>query len=176
MRSMPAKTSKQPTPAQIRQRAAFKMIGDFIRPLKDILQSTFGSAWYGEGIKINMPAVVGNEASDLYLNYEGILLGKSNLGSIKIQSVVITAKEISVSWQYFSPYASARAMAILLIYSPELQEWHFSEAGKVLDEENEVQTTLPGSFIGQTLHAYLFISDLSSRKTSASYLGCLQCS
>lgn len=169
-----AKPTVTRSPAQMTQRLKFKLIAEFINPLRTVIERYWIERYNKklDSFSLAMSAALRQPIlgvyPDLKIDFPAMEFTKGNLFNSYSCSLKITGNEGCLSWSddlfvFDNRYKDDAVM--LLIYNENVQAWLFFEDGaKRVDETFSFK--LPESFVGCTLHGYMFFRDYSGKQAS----------
>ena len=181
IRSRPKKSGRKPTENQLLQQAKFKLVIQFLQPLKTIQNQYFGM---GSGAKsrVNLAAsymldnallVVANVPE---LVYNKILITKGELAGF--QNVVGTpaaGNTVNFTWEDNSLQgnASATDVANVVCYNEELGNFEIYQA-IATRADLAAQVILPPFYTGLDVHVWMYLNNAAEKSgCNSPYLGLL---
>ena len=120
MRVVPRKSSKEPTIAQLEQRAKFTAATKFLNPIKPVLNVYYGVP-QGDKSRLNMALSyhIKEAISGVYpsytIDYSKVMFAKGNLLGLTGETLVLTVNELTISWENNSSQSNALATDELLV-------------------------------------------------------------
>lgn len=167
--------TKPSSQLQLEQQGKFAKAVKFLKPIKDMLNVTYGGIKQGKATGFNMAlrqvlkeAVVGTYP--VYsIDYSAVVLAEGSLAIAQGSVVAEAGATLHVSW---SPEtnpnnADAEDMVRLLIYDPQTNIFSGgSEPNTRADGESMV--SLRPQMVGRTLHVYYFFTSKNGKKISPS--------
>ena len=143
VRSLPRKTHKESSPAQLKQRAKFSMMTSFLKNFKNLLSysfSTYAARMTGnnEALSYNLRAGIKGEYPNFELDYPEILFSRGKLRSA--QNAVAKAGEagaVDFSWVNVQEQypADESDYAMLIIYNPSTKLGYQALQGSIRQSE-----------------------------------------
>jgi Family of unknown function (DUF6266) len=177
IRSKPIRKNTKPSPLQEQQRARFKLISGFLKPLKDLLIQTFqqsaaGMSWFNKALSENKSAITGNYPL-ITIDYPKILLskGKLPLGEPPMISSPESGK-LLLTWKIGDGIDKdlTAGSAFIAAYQEELNRWIIGQ--------NEINDGIDSCvlevepFAGKAVQTYIgFISKNNLKKSESRYMG-----
>lgn len=179
IRSRPKKSSKPPTALQIAQRAAFKIMSDFMQEIRDIVAFGFqshktGKTPYNAAFSVNLENAITGVYPLQTVDYSKIVIASGGLRGVNNGSITTAAvAEIDFSWDINALAGNPRLLdkLTILVYCPMMFEYVAIE--RVADRSAGTYTlSVPGSFSSESVHCWAFFSDEKGKRVSDSrYLG-----
>jgi hypothetical protein len=177
IRSKPIRKNINPSPLQEQQRAKFKLISGFLKPLKDLLNQTFhqsatGMSWFNKALSENKSAITGNYPL-ITIDYPKILLskGKLPLGEPPTISSQESGK-LLLTWKKGDGIDRdlTEGSAFIAAYQEELNRWIIGQYDISSGITNCVLDVEP--FVDKGVQTYIgFISKNGSKKSESRYMG-----
>jgi hypothetical protein len=177
IRSKPIRKNINPSPLQEQQRARFKLISGFLKPLKDLLNQTFhqsamGMSWFNKALSENKSAITGNYPF-IAIDYTKILLskGKLPLGEPPTISSQESGKLLLI-WKKGDGIDRdlTEGSAFIAAYQEELNRWIIGQYDISSGITNCVLDVEP--FVDKGVQTYIgFISKNGSKKSESRYMG-----
>ena len=177
IRSKPIRKNINPSPLQEQQRARFKLISGFLKPLKDLLNQTFhqsakGMSWFNKALSENKSAITGNYPF-IAINYPKILLskGKLPLGEPPTISSPESGKML-LTWKKGDGIDKdlTEGLAFIAAYQEELNRWIIGQYDISNGTTSCVLDVEP--FANKGVQTYIgFISKNNSKKSESRYMG-----
>ncbi|WP_316819811.1 DUF6266 family protein [Pedobacter gandavensis] len=183
VKNRPAKSTKPATANQLDQRARFGLVTGFTSKAADLIAIGFrnldGKVTAGNILaKEMMKSAILGVYPDYELDFPGISLsqdGKLDLGAkLKVQALAEQTVEVSwVSGAMPTKVADVTDGVHILLYNSDKNKIIQSAEGLVRGD-NRVTIYVPGSFIGDKVHCYLFFASSKNKEVSpTAYLGVL---
>ncbi|PNW27870.1 DUF6266 family protein [Formosa algae] len=179
LRSVPTKSTKPISAAQQRQRDKFKMVLQFLTPIKVLLNDTFGKqvgskSPYNQAMSYHMREAVKQMPTGFTMDYAKVLVGMGGLCGIEQPTVQTTpAHTLHITWDDNSTQGMAYPTDAFLavVYAPALQQFDYVTGQSERVNEQDV-LAIPERFYGETVHVWATFtnSDLDLTATSK-YLG-----
>jgi hypothetical protein len=179
IRSRPKKTDRKPTDAQLLQQKKFKLVVQFLQPLKPIQSRYFGAS-SGARSKVNLAAsymldnailVVADEPEFIF---NKILITKGELAGFQnVSAVPVLGSIIDLNWEDNSLQGNAKAtdIANVVCYEKTLQRFEIYEAVATRGDLT-AQVTLPASFAGLNVHVWMYFNNTEQKSgCNSPYLG-----
>jgi hypothetical protein len=177
IRSRPIRKNFTVSVLQEQQRLKFKLMSDFLRPLKDLLNQTFkeksaGMTCVNKALSVNKSSITGNYPS-LAINYAQILLSKGRLpfGEPPTISSQESGK-LLLTWKTGDGIDKDLTVgsAFIVAYQEDLNRWIFGQ----YDISNGITSCMLDvtPFVGKSAHTYIGFILKNGKKTSESrYMG-----
>lgn len=179
IRSVPKKSDRKPTEAQALQQAKFKLVIQFLQPLKAIQSKYFGQN-SGVKSKVNLAASYMLENAILVvaeipqLIFNKVLITKGELAGFQNPEVTPAAgRVLDFTWEDNSLQGNAKAtdVANVVCYSEELNEYQFFNAAATR-ADGAAQVTLPGYYGGLDVHVWIYFNNIIEKNgCNSPYLG-----
>lgn len=179
IRSLPKKSSKPATLAQIEQRTKFGMTTAFLKSIKDVVKIGFSDAKQkGKlGYNVAFKHLINNAVEGVYptleINYANVLIANGSLATLVGLSVQENApQELTLTWQpdvnRFNAFLDDQV--IVLLYNPSDNLFTIYE--QITREDATMTISLPASYGGKSIVGWAFVIHREGEQTSASqYLG-----
>ncbi|WP_300351721.1 DUF6266 family protein [Chryseobacterium sp.] len=178
MRSTPKPSSRPPSEKQLLQQNKFKLVINFLQPIKNIQSRYFGSG-SGSKSRVNMAtSYTINEAVQVTANvpslvYNKILITKGNLAGFQNPSAVPQSGQmLSLSWEDNSIQGNAKAtdIANAVCYCEELGTFEIFQS---LNDRSSVTAdiTLAPYYSGKEIHVWMYFNIEESLACNSPYLG-----
>jgi Family of unknown function (DUF6266) len=177
IRSRPVRKNFTVSVLQEQQRAKFKLMSDFIRPLKGLLNQTFKQtavrmSCINKALSINKSAITGNYPF-LSIDYAQILLSKGRLpfGEPPTISSPESGK-LLLTWRTGDGIDKdlTSGSSFITAYQEDLNRWIFGQ----YDISNGITSCMLDvtPFVGKSAHTYIGFISKNGKKTSESrYMG-----
>jgi len=177
IRSRPVRKKTEVSVLQEQQRAKFKLMSDFLRPLKDLLNQTFkqtsvGMTCFNKAFSVNKLAITGNYPS-IAIDYPQILLSKGRLpfGEPPTISSPESGK-LLLTWKTGDGIDKdlTTGSAFIAAYQEELKRWII---GQYIINDGITHCILDVEpFAGKPVQTYIGFLSKNGKKTSESrYMG-----
>jgi Family of unknown function (DUF6266) len=177
IRSKPIRKNTVPSVLQEDQRARFKLMTGFLKPLNDLLRQTFeqsavGMSWYNKALSENKSAITGNYPN-IAIDYPKIVLSKCRLplGEPPTISSPETGR-ILLTWKIGDGIDKdlTAGTAFIAAYQEELNRWIIGQYAINDGITSCILEVEP--FTGKAVQTYIgFISKTSPRKSESRYMG-----
>lgn len=179
IRSRPKASKRRPTDNQLLQQMKFKLVANFLQPLREIQSLYFGQkSGYKSRLNLAMSYTI-NEAVDVVMDipkliFARVLVTKGDLvGFQGLQVVVGTGTSLDLSWTDNSAQgnASATDMLNIVCYCEELQ--YFEIYQEIASRESTTAVVpLSAIYQGKSLQVWLYLSNEKRTLASTSpYMG-----
>ena len=179
MRSKPEKTTKPPTAAQLLQRAKFAAAMQFLNPVKELLNTYYGTP---EGSKSRYNLAVSYHltealfvADDAWeIRYEQVMYAKGSLlPADNLQCVSGGMNSLQLTWNNNATQAGCKPtdQLMVVVFEPEAKEYAFFMKAATRAEA-QVSLSLSPQWSGKDVHVYGFMAAENGKGNSGSlYLG-----
>jgi hypothetical protein len=179
MRSLPRKSTKPPTEAQLKQRLTFALVTGFLRPLGALINIGFQS-YKGKKTPMNaalayhLEKAVTGVYPALEIDFTKVIYSKGNLqapGSPSI-AVTITAK-INFIWTNNAPPNTNQGtdLATVLVFNP-VRNQYVTLQGAAARTALGYVLSVPADFSGEDVHCWVsFVSANGKEVSDSTYLG-----
>ena len=175
------KRTKPLTDKQKNTNQQMKVIMDFIKGMKPLLQTGFNPLakgttcnYHNLTIKYNLPNAVTGFYPNVYVDYANFVISKGNLPQPVSPAMTFNDDKIVVTWdtsQLQWPENTDRIM--ILAYAPATKAQTFTYSGAMRNAGQE-SLLIPAHMQNQLLHVYIsFVSDDRTRAADSLYLGIL---
>ncbi len=177
IRSRPVRKNFTISVLQEQQRARFKMMQDFLRPLKDLLNQTFkqqsaGMSCVNKASSVNKSAITGNYPS-LAIDYAQILLSKGRLPFGEPPTISSPeAGKLLLTWKTGDGIDKdlTAGSAFIAAYQEDLNRWIFGQFDISIGVTSCILDVTP--FVGKSVRTYIGFLSKNGKKTSESrYIG-----
>ena len=176
LRPVPAKSTKEPSIAQLARRARFALTHEILRPIYSLVSDTFKhSNRYRMGHNLAFSYTIGNVIKGTYPDYtidwSKLLISQGYLFPAEKPEAIAGPGKITFQWNC-NPANTAHKMdlAILAVYAPALNQCIYtigSAERKCCASEINVK-----AFAGQTVHTYIgFLSPDKKKASKSLYTG-----
>ena len=179
IRSVPKKSDRKPTEAQALQQAKFKLVIQFLQPLKVIQTKYFGQS-SGVKSKVNLAASYMLENAILVvaeipqLIFNKILITKGELAGFQNPEVLPAAgRVLDFTWEDNSLQGNAKAtdVANVVCYNEILNEFQIFYAAATR-ADGAAQVTLPAYYGGLDVHIWIYYNNILEKNgCNSPYLG-----
>ena len=179
IRSKPKKSDRKPTAAQVLQQKKFKLVVQFLQPLKPIQSRYFGAS-SGARSKVNLAAsyllenailVVADEPEFIF---NKILITKGDLAGFQnVSAAAGVGRAIDLNWEDNSLQGNAKAtdIANVVCYNEALQKFEIYEA-VATRADLTAEVTLPPFYVGLEVHVWMYFNNtLQKSGCTSPYLG-----
>lgn len=134
MRGLSKKRTKPFTEAQLAQQQRFKLMGQFLLPLKGLFEIGYANAYAGESTLFNqamgdnLPAVTG-DYPDFTIDYSRVRFSKGSLLAPRGVTVTAGEHEVTVSWRPSITSFNGKADddVYVLLYDTELRLFYTTD-------------------------------------------------
>ena len=178
MRSLPHKSRKPASQAQLEQRAKFALVSKFFNPIKAVLNAYYGQE-QGPLSRLNLAmsyhlkeAVVGTYP--VYsLDFSKLIFSKGALLGFEGLNLVLDNQELQFSWLDNSGRSNAEAtdQMLLLLYNEQKNLLSFFD-GVAVRSAASFTHSLATLAVGETLHVWVALRSENAKLVSTSdYLG-----
>ena len=180
MRSKPNNVKDPKTDAQLAQRQKFAMVTSFLKKVKPIIQAGFKTNTkqmtpVNSAMSYNLKNAISGDYPNLQIDYASVVVARGDLMPGQDADAASNAEnEITFSWSDNSGMGSANAddKALLLLYSPVKDRALYIAGEGPERQEESYSPTLPSSYGGVAVEAYLaFASADGTDASDSDYLG-----
>lgn len=162
MRGLPKKRTKPFSEAQLAQQQRFKLVGEFILPLKGLFDIGFGRAYTGvstlrnQAMAANLPAVTG-DYPDFTLDYSKLKFSNGGLLRPRGVTLVTGTNEVTVNWRPSTTMFNGKADddVYVLLYDTELQLFYTTDE-VVQRSVGQAVIAVDDDTVGHTAEVWLF--------------------
>jgi hypothetical protein len=181
MRSLPKKSGKPATEEQLSVRMKFKLISQFLAPLKKIISAYFGAA---QGVKsrrnLAMSFHITEAVTGIYPNfvidYTKVVITKGELANVEQPAAVpVAGAAIDFSWTDNSGQGLAKPddTVLVAVCNPDRSLFEIREQAAVRTA-GTYALQLPATWAGENVECWLSIASAEGEKVATSvYLGTL---
>lgn len=174
IKGLPKKSNKPATQSQLEQQARFALGIKVLQPITSLLNEGFKGQKTGRATGYNMALqhLLNHAIKGVYPNYEvdysKMLVSKGNLSKPASVTLAVDAGSLLITWTVLISRFGAFSddEATVLIYNPEKNIYLPAEGAT--RAEGEMQVSLPADFDGDTLHVFIFFTDITGTKNSES--------
>lgn len=177
IRSLPKRSTKAPSEAQLIQQKKFATVVAFLSPIRILLETGFGQtngrlSGYNMAVNYNLTNAVNGTYPDFTIDYEKVLISKGSLMSNYGITTAVEAGKLKITWPALtetSVNAYADDVASILVYN-STKSIHMINKG-ILRSLLTAEIAIPADFIGDELEVYLFFTSRKGKSCPSSYLG-----
>ncbi len=179
VRKAPKPSSKKPSEKQQIQREKFRIVMNFLSPLKSLLNESPGRknsklSGLQTAIKQVLAEVIVGENQDLRINYKQACLLRGSLSSPNAETVYkAESNELHLSWQvnqHYNSYLNDELFALIYCHSLP-QTWYEIRTGMLRAEQNGV-IKLPVQLAGNEIYIWLaYHSEMMESYSDSVYIG-----
>lgn len=180
MRSLPRKSTKPPTEAQLKQRTTFGLVVAFLRPITSLINVGYQS-YKGKETPMNaatsyhVEKAVTGTFPNLSIDYPKVLISKGTLLRVANPELVTTAgtSEIEFNWSNNAQVGSTNGTdkATLMVYSDVLDEYVVLTGAAPRSAETYA-LAMPLHLLGQEVHCWMSFVRADGKQVSDSrYMG-----
>lgn len=179
MRSLPRKSNKPPTEAQLKQRMAFALVAGFLRPISLLIKVGFQS-YKGKQTPMNaafayhLEHAVTGIYPNLTMDLPEVMISKGNLLAAYLPEVVSSVVgEVTFSWLNNAPVGSTNGTdrATLLLYNPAKDEFTYME-GAAPRSALTFTLEVPIDYSADVVHVWMaFVKANGKEVSDSTYLG-----
>lgn len=179
MRSLPRRSGKAATDAQLEQRVKLAMAAGFLGPVSSLVNTGFKSVAVNQsGFNVATSLLISEAISGTYPNflidYPKVLISKGNLTgpwNVQISSAAPSALDINWTDNTGSGTAKGTDKAVVMIYNPVQSQYVFTLEGSQRSAAGDV-LALPADFSGDTVEVWIaFISADKKTISTSIYAG-----
>lgn len=184
MRSLPKKTQKPPSEAQLLQRKKFGIVSRFLNPIKDILGKYFGEevnykSRHNLATSYHLQEAVVENGSDFDIIFPKVLISKGYLlGFSELSAEVLADGQLHLTWSNNSDNGMARVedSVLVVIYAPELALFQsFEHCATRAD--GTVTLSVRDMFLGSEVQLWAaLVNDKYRLAAVSTYVGALEIS
>lgn len=179
MRSLQSSITKAPSASQLRQRDKFKTVINFLNPIKELLNITFGDTTqvktpFNNATSYHLKEAVMDVNDTWQMLYPKVLISEGALQGIQ-QAVLKPMPNHNLQLQWadnsFQAYAYADDQLLLVVYAPALQRYAvFTDVAT--RQDGTATLSLPEEFTGQAIETWASFMTATGNKAALSvYLG-----
>lgn len=171
-RSMPESVANPQTEAQQAHRNAFAEISRLSSAMKE--GHTEGLHWYAVREKLNTHSVFKKLNKDCYgpdgIDYARVKISKGSVSGVNITVAGVDERgNVHVEFHdHFSTENNMHDQFFLFVFCPDQGEGHFAHPIERI--VGVVDTQIPESWLGHTLHLYAFMKDAKGMTSDTMYI------
>lgn len=178
VRTMPKKSTKPPSAAQLLQRAKFTAAMAFLQPLKPFLAAYFGKkegtkSPFDLALSYHLRQAIKVENMALVWDYPKVCISKGHLRGVEGASAVMQAGNVlRLHWLDNSnqSFASRGDMLTIVLFIPSSASFFYFE-NISLRQDATVEVSLPEEAVGTELHCWAtFITHSGSQAATSCYI------
>lgn len=180
MRSLPSKSSKKPTEAQLKQRGKFSLMVKFLSPLRKITSKFFGE-YQGSKSRTDLAmsyqmtdTIIELPNGDLEIDFKKVVLSKGYVPTVAVENISLLESVVTINWTDNTNKGDAKENDIVhvVIYSKEHNEFVVSPDASILRKNKKVEIAVPSYFKAKDNVAWLLLSNnLRSQGSNSVYVG-----
>jgi hypothetical protein len=180
MRSLPRKSNKPPTEAQLKQQMIFGLVMGFLRPIADLIKIGFQSN-KSKGTPMNAASAyhLENAITGVYPNlsikFEKVMISKGVLPRVTSYDVATTVTgKIDFTWVNDANVKYASDLVTVVVFNPVKNLFVYLD-GAAARSAQLYKLSVPADFSGDTVQMWLYFVSANSKQVSDStYLGELE--
>lgn len=178
LRSAPQKSDKKPSAAQLLQRLKFRMLMEFLHPIKPFLAARFGKmegskSPFDLALSYHLKEALKIEDETPQINYVKVCISKGHLRGVEGATAKVHSENLlQVQWRDNSAqsFASPDDMLTIALFVPSIASFYFFE-NIALRQDKTTELTLPDNAIGVEMHAWAtFVSFTGFQAATSSYI------
>lgn len=174
MRSLPKKSNKQPTDAQLEQRMRMMIAINFLKPVTDLLATGFKNvSGNSSGYNVAVSRLVKNGLTGIYpdidLDYSKVLISEGSLTQPAVPALEsVEPGKVNLTWRDNSDNGLAKPgdKAFLLAYVERLARYSFNTKGA--DRSTGLHVVDLEDFSGEEVHLWMAFISADGKKLSTS--------
>jgi len=179
IRSKPSKVNNPNTEGQRKQRMRFRLVIQLLRKIRPLINIGFRNGprsitAMNQAMSVNLREAIDGTYPDLEINPETLVVSRGDLhGASVADSDLSVANTATVNWDNEAGNGDAANddAVMVLFYNPEKDAVIYKINGAIREDET-VSATLPDSWSGDKVAAYLAFQSVTSRAVSNGlYLG-----
>lgn len=178
MRSLPKRSSKTPSDAQMEQRVRLTIAVNFLKPISKLIGLGFNKvAGKNTGFNVATSQVVKEAISGTYpdyvIDYAKVLISRGDLTGPWNAAVLAAPGAVAFSWtnNTGSGNAAKTDKAVVLVYN-ELKGQFVYDMSAATRSAALLNLPVPESFVGDTVHTWMaFVSEDGKSVATSIYLG-----
>ena len=175
LRSLPGPSSKQPSPAQVKQRSQFAMVSGWLKPIRDIINIGFqikNDSRTPMNLAISHTLI--EALDDGKIDFSKAVFSRGTLFiSLVTEVTVLSEAALYIKWRdaAYSAYCKAEDKATFVIYNP-VKELFVTFEDVAFREEKEVMLQLPTGFIDDNVFGWIhYVNTNESQVSTSVYIG-----
>jgi hypothetical protein len=180
MRSLPTKSNKKPTEAQMKQRAKFSLIAKFLSPIRMITSQFFGE-YQGSKSRSDLAmsyqmtdTIIEHPNGELEIDFKKVVLSKGTVPTVVTESVAFADATVTVNWTDNSGEGNANAddPILLVVYSKENNAFTVSKNVQTTRKDKKMDLIVPKHWKAKDNIVWLLLSNQARNQASNSlFLG-----
>lgn len=179
IRSLPKKSNKKASEAQLRQRAKFALSVAFFAPIKDVLNLGFSdsnlkkSSGFNMGLSAMMKTDFVGEYPDLSINYADVKISKGSHASLdSFEMIETAAHQLTLHWSNTPNLFNSFGDDVVIVLLYHVREKLFSIFENTTRAAETCVMQLPATSATKHIVGWVFTMQRDGAKTSDSqYLG-----
>lgn len=176
--NFPLKLKRITTPAQLIQRAKFKLIIGFMSPLQSITRKYFGEnedpkVRISKSISYQLKEAIDEKDGVLELNYSKIVITKGVLFPVLVRKSIIKNNQLKLTWVANSGDGLSKATdrVTVIMYSQRKSLFYIVD-GEANRGDEVLIATIPNGWLARDNSVWLYFVDADNKHCSTSiYLG-----
>lgn len=176
--TLPPKQNRVATPAQLIQRAKFKLIIGFMSPLQSITRKYFGEnedpkVRISKSISYQLKEAIDEKDGVLELNYSKIVITKGVLFPVLVRKSIIKNNQLKLTWVANSGDGLSKATdrVTVIMYSQRKSLFYIVD-GEANRGDEVLIATIPNGWLARDNSVWLYFVDADNKHCSTSiYLG-----
>jgi hypothetical protein len=179
MRGLAKTKRKNFSEKELNQQARFRLMNEFLIPLKDLLNKTFSHlafqmVGFNKAFSYNVKAAISGFRPDLNIDYPAVLLSRGDLTKAESAAVISTDDEFVFTWtdNAGKGKSSGKDKVFVAVHHAESNSW-FSEMNLAMRSAETCKLPFKKAlFAGASFHAYLgFMAEDGKDAADSVYLG-----
>ncbi|MCW3808034.1 DUF6266 family protein [Plebeiibacterium marinum] len=180
IRSLPKKSSKEPTAKQIAHRARFCFASNFIRSIRPIIQIGYnpsrGSKYtspYNMAMACLMKNVVTGEYPDFSIDFKNLELSPNKSARLRKATIKKGRKNIKFKWKLWNKDEyDINRHKITMIGITEEHQLFYSDSN-IMQEDQKGRLAVPNIKTGTNVYCYIAKTDMKDKQrfSGCSYIG-----
>jgi hypothetical protein len=182
MKSLPRKSGKEPSLAQMEQHLRFAIAVGFLKPISSLVNVGFGGrsaqkvTGYNLAVRYILKNAIVGTFPDLSIDYTKVRISEGSIAPSMDANIVYEAGVLKFTWTDNSESedkAEPDDKSIVLVYNPAKDRYLFLTGGALRSAAAQ-EMSLPSNFSGDQIEAYIsFISRDGFSISNSTYLGSL---
>ena len=180
MRSLPSKSGKPATEAQIKQRTKFSMIAKFLAPVRKITARFYGE-YQGSRSRTDLAmsyqmtdAIVEKPNGEFEINFKKVVLSKGYVPTVPLEKIELVDGNVSVTWSDNSDKNNAKEndRVLVILFSKSNQEFFVTPETDIFRKDKKAEIKIPSHWKPQDNVAWLLLSnELKNQGSNSMYVG-----
>jgi hypothetical protein len=180
MRSVAQSVRNPRTPAQMEQRAKFKLLVNFLSDVTEFVRVGYGALAVKQtaqnaAFKYNYRNALSGEGESLKIDYSKVRVSQGNLPGAESGDVSHAGDKISLTWSAnMGGNASSGDKVMMLVYNPAKRDALVMTDGDVSRMDGSHEWSYPDEWKGDRAEAYIAFRSAEGDVSNSFYLGSVE--